>query len=49
LFIRTHRSYAVSVLFIDMIDRDHLTIGKNAIPISRQYYKSVLDQLNVIE
>ena len=49
LFIRIHRSYAASIHFIDTIERDHLTIGKYSIPIARQYYKTVLEQLNVIE
>ncbi len=49
IFIKTHRSFAVSVYFIDTIARDHLTIGKDkVIPIARQYSKSVIKQLNII-
>jgi DNA-binding LytR/AlgR family response regulator len=48
LFIKTHRSWAASIFYIDTIERDHLNIGENVIPIARQYYKSVLGQLNVI-
>jgi len=49
MFIKTHRAYAVSVYFIGTIAKDHLTIGKEIIPIARQYYKSVINQLNIIE
>ena len=49
MFIKTHRSYAASIYFIDNIARDHLTVGKYSIPIARQYYKPVMKQLNVIE
>lgn len=48
IFMKTHRSFAVSVYFIDTIARDHLTIGKKPIPIARQYYKSLIRQLNII-
>lgn len=48
IFIKTHRSCAVSIYYIDDIARDHLLIGKETIPISRQYYESVVKQLNVI-
>jgi len=51
MFIKIHRSHVVSIDFIDTIDRDHLTvtIGKKPFPISRQYYRRVIKQLNVIE
>jgi DNA-binding LytR/AlgR family response regulator len=49
LFIRVHRGIAVSILYIDTIDRDHLTIGTEAVPIAKLYYKSVIDQLNIIK
>jgi DNA-binding LytR/AlgR family response regulator len=49
MFIKIHRSFAVSIYFIDTIDRDHLTVGNDAIPIARQYYRQVIKQLNVIE
>ncbi|MBZ5856853.1 LytR/AlgR family response regulator transcription factor [Flavihumibacter profundi] len=48
IFIQTHRSYAVSVFFIDHIAKDHLIIGDIAIPISRQYYERVIEQLQII-
>jgi DNA-binding LytR/AlgR family response regulator len=49
MFIKTHRSYAASIYYIDNIARDHLTIGDNSVPIARQYYRAVMKQLNVIE
>src|SRR5437588_10846031 len=41
MFIKIHRSFAVSIYFIDTIDRDHLTVDNVAIPIGRQYYRRV--------
>lgn len=49
MFIKTHRSYAVSIYYIDKINRDHIIIGKKSVPIARAYYKSVIAQLNIIE
>lgn len=49
MFIKTHRSFAASIHFIDNIARDHLTIGNESIPIARQYYKLVIERLNIIE
>jgi|SRR5688572_11557359 DNA-binding LytR/AlgR family response regulator len=49
IFIKIHRSCVVSIYFIDNIARDHLTIGKETIPIGRRYYESFIKQLNVIE
>lgn len=49
MFIKTHRSFAASIHFIEDIARDHLTVGGLPIPIARQYYKPVLRQLNIIE
>ena len=49
IFIKIHRSCVVSIYFIDNIARDHLTIGGAPLPIGRQYYRSVIKQLNIIE
>ena len=49
IFIKIHRSCVVSIYFIDNIARDHLTIGKESLPIGRQYYRSIVKQLNIIE
>ena len=48
IFIQTHRAYAVSVFFIDDIAKDHLNIGDAAIPIARQYYDQLVEQLQII-
>ncbi|WP_276483769.1 LytR/AlgR family response regulator transcription factor [Paraflavitalea pollutisoli] len=49
MFIRTHRSCAVSIFYINNIEKDCLTIGEHPIPIAKRYYKSVFEQLNIIE
>ncbi len=50
IFIKIHRSFAVSVYFIDEIAKDHLVIlGNEVLPVSRQYYQSFVGQLNIIE
>jgi DNA-binding LytR/AlgR family response regulator len=48
IFIQTHRSYAVSVFFIDDLAKDHLNIGPDAIPISKQFYDRVINSLQII-
>jgi DNA-binding LytR/AlgR family response regulator len=48
MFIKTHRSYAASIYYIDSVARDHLIIGDESIPIARQYYRSVMEQLIII-
>jgi DNA-binding LytR/AlgR family response regulator len=49
LFIKTHRAWAASILHIVNVERDAVTVGKTAVPIARQLYKTVIEQLNVIE
>jgi DNA-binding LytR/AlgR family response regulator len=49
LFIKTHRGWAASILHIVNIQKDTVTVGKTDVPISRHLYKTVLEQLNVIE
>jgi DNA-binding LytR/AlgR family response regulator len=49
MFIKVHRSLAASVYFIDDIAKDHLIIRGKPEPIGRQYYKTAIEQLNVIE
>ncbi len=34
MFIKTHRSFAASIYFIDKIARDHLTVGKELFPLA---------------
>ncbi|HEX2533085.1 MAG TPA: LytTR family DNA-binding domain-containing protein [Chitinophagaceae bacterium] len=49
MFVQIHRSIAASVYFIDNIDRDHLLIGNESMPVARKYYQSLVDALNIIE
>lgn len=48
IFFKTHRAYAVSVYFIDQVERDHVVVGPEIIPIAKQYYKPLLSQLAII-
>ena len=48
-FIRINRKMVTSIYFMDLIARDHLIIEGEPIPISKQYYASMLAQLNIIE
>jgi len=49
MFIQVHRSIAVSILYIQNIKNDHLVVGGITVPISRPYYKPLLEKLNIIE
>lgn len=49
IFIKTHRAYAVSILHIDDIARDHLMILEMPVPIAKRYYPALIKKLNIIE
>ncbi len=49
IFIRIHRSFVASLYHIDSINKDHLLVGDEPLPIGKQYYKSLIDRLNIIE
>ncbi|MES2004946.1 MAG: LytTR family DNA-binding domain-containing protein [Bacteroidota bacterium] len=51
VFIKIHRAVAASVYYIDSIQRDHLLVGDELIPIpvGRLYYKSLMGKLVIIE
>ncbi len=49
MFIKIHRAHIVSLYFINNITKDHVTIGEKPFPIGRQYYKKLIEQLNIIE
>jgi DNA-binding LytR/AlgR family response regulator len=49
MFIKIHRSIAVSIYHMDKIYSDHLIIGDQSIPVGRQFRRSLLTKLNVIE
>ncbi|HDZ40804.1 MAG TPA: response regulator transcription factor [Bacteroidetes bacterium] len=44
-FLRTHRSFIVSMANIDSFTTEYIEIGKNQIPVSRSYKNSVLRRL----
>ncbi len=47
-FIKIHRSYAVSINFIDEIGRDSIKISDMEVPLSKRYYKPVIGKLPII-
>jgi len=47
-FIRTHRSYILSLSKIDSFTNEFVEVNKKAIPISRSYKKEVLSRLETI-
>ena len=49
IFIKIHRSFAASVYHIDVINKDHLLVRDEPIPVGKQYYKSLIEKLNIIE
>jgi len=49
MFIRIDRSMVVSIYFMDDIAKDHLIIAGEPLNIGRQYYKTAIRQLNIIE
>lgn len=49
MFVRIHTSLVASIYFIDDIAKDHLIAGGEPLPISRQYYKTAIRQLNIIK
>ncbi|MEN8121785.1 MAG: response regulator transcription factor [Bacteroidota bacterium] len=44
-FIRTHRSYIVSISKIDLFTNEYVELNKKVIPISRTYKNDVLNRL----
>jgi len=44
-FLRIHRSYIISMKFIQSFTNEHITIHNQALPISRSYKKEVLSHL----
>lgn len=49
MFIRTDRACAVSIFYIDKVYREYLVIGEQTIPIAKQFYKSVLEKLDILK
>jgi len=49
IFIRIHDNIVASIYYIDDIARDHLIIREKPIPIGKQYQKTFIKRLNIIE
>ena len=49
VFVKIHRAYAVSLVHLETIYRDHVKIGEQPIPVGKQYYKRFLNKLDIIE
>ena len=45
-FIRTHRSFIVSISAIDLFTNEYIEIGKRQLPVSRSYKNEVLKKLS---
>ncbi len=50
-FIRVHRSYVVSLDYIESIDKGYVLLGdkESSIPVSRQYYQKLSRQLVILD
>ncbi len=46
-FCRIHKSYAVSLLHIDQMNRESLQLGKVELPIGRTYRQELLEQIRL--
>ena len=49
MFIRIHRSFVVSINYIDWINKDCLQVGNATIDIGKQYYDALINRLTIIE
>jgi two-component system LytT family response regulator len=50
LFVRTHRSYVISVMYIDEIYKDYAVVAVNmSVPVAKQYFKNLTTKINIIE
>lgn len=49
MFIKVHRSLAVSVYFIDGVTSSTIIIGETELPIGKHYYDIVIKKLNIID
>ena len=47
-FVKTHRSFAVSINFIEQISRENVRISGQDVPLSRRYYKPLVEKLSII-
>ncbi len=45
---RVHRTWAVSVFYIDKVEKEVVKMGPNDIPIGKLYYDGLISKLQVI-
>jgi DNA-binding LytR/AlgR family response regulator len=50
-FLRASRTYAVGIEHIDSISKELLKVKgvKNDVPVSKQYYREILKQINIMD
>lgn len=50
-FIRVHRSYVVSLDYIESIDKGYVLLGdkETSLPVSRQYYQKLSRELIILD
>ena len=49
MFNKIHRSFAVATNHIEEVYRDHLIVADEGIPIAKQFYPKLIEQLDIIE
>jgi DNA-binding LytR/AlgR family response regulator len=49
MFIKIHRSFVASIYFINDIDRDHLIIAGEVVPIGKGFYKTFISKLTIMD
>ncbi|WP_346320868.1 LytTR family DNA-binding domain-containing protein [Chitinophaga sp. YIM B06452] len=48
LFVRIHKSYAVSLHHLEEVEKDVVKIGGLSLPVSKKFYGELISRLNVI-
>jgi DNA-binding LytR/AlgR family response regulator len=48
IFVRLHRSYAVNIHKVDVIEEDYVIIGKEKLPIGRSYKSNLMEKINAL-
>jgi DNA-binding LytR/AlgR family response regulator len=49
IFVQIHRSFAVSILHIDDIEKETLRVYEEILPIGKQYYEGLIEKLQVLK
>lgn len=48
LFVRVHRSFAVSVHYLEQVGKDLVVVGGEPLPLSRKFFPELVGRLNII-